>query len=258
VIKKDMWLLTTKSEGDSEREDSELPERNRCGLRGSRTGVPCTIDDSPRTDRVTDVVGAVGERSGTGGDDLDERVGVLNLVGVLLSMGVDALHTLTIGSTLNTVLSGVDVVVDTIESTNSDLGRQTDEGTLDVVNFVELTSAHGIVVEETHCPTERTFLGAEPSVELVFGHLLELLVVVLVGLNLGVFEVVDTVGVRSLVDLGFLEILSALEVAIGCVLRIERAGRRWVFLELVLLVLLNNRVVRNNGLLDTGRCNAAP
>lgn len=239
-------------------EDSELPKRDGSGFRGSRTSVPCAVDDSPRTDRVTDVVGAMSKRCGTGGDDLDERVGVLDLVGVLLGMSVDSLHALTFRSTLNTVLSSMNVVVDTVKSTDCDLGRQTGESTLDVVEFVELTSAHGVVVEKTHGPAERTFLSAELGVELVFGHLLEFSVGVLAGLNLSVLDVVDTVRVGGLVDLGLLEVLGTLEVAVGCVLRVERAGRRWVFLEIVLLLLLNNRVVGNNGLLDTSRCRAAP
>lgn len=257
----DVVPIKAESEGDGERKNSELPDRYRCGLLCRRAGMPRAVNDSPGTDRVTHIVGAVGERGGTRGKDLDERVGVLDLVWVLLGVRVDALHALTIRCTLNTVLGGMNVVVETIESTDGDLGGKTTGRALEVVEFVEFTSAHGVVVEVAHCPSKRPLLGAELGVEFVFGHLLELLVGVLLFLDFGALEVVDSVRVGGFLNLGLLEAVGRLELLGVVVASFSIVGARWggVFLKVkVRAVFLDDLVVGNNSLLNTIWCRAAP
>lgn len=127
--------------------------------------LPCVVDDSPGTDRVTNIVGTVSERGSASGDDLDERVGELDLVGVLLGGGVHTLHTGTLGSTVDTRLSGVDVVVKTVEQSDNDDGRDALDDDGHVLPLVDLTSAHGVVVKSAHGPSQRTTALPELSVE---------------------------------------------------------------------------------------------
>lgn len=119
----DVVSVSAETDGNADSQDGELPHRNGgLGCSGG-TGGPGGVDGGPGADGVADVVGAVGEGGGAGGDDLDEGVGVLDLVGVLFGVGVHTLHTFTLGSTLDTTLGGVNVVVEAVEKTDSEDSR---------------------------------------------------------------------------------------------------------------------------------------
>jgi hypothetical protein len=164
----------TKRQGSGQ--NSELPDGNGSLRLGGATGAPSTVDDGPGTDSVTDIVGTVGERSGTGSENLDEGVCVLDLVGVFLSMAVDTLHTGTFGGSVDTSLSSVNIVVDTVETTDNDHGRDTLKSDDDVLLLVNLTSADLVLVEVSHGPGKRTLLGTELGVEAFLALFNELLV----------------------------------------------------------------------------------
>lgn len=182
----------------------------------------------------------MGERGSAGSDDLDERVGVLDLVGVLLGGAVNTLHALTLGSTSNTSLGSVDVVVETVESTDSDHGGNALEHNLHVVELVNLAGAHRVVAEEAHGPAERTTLLEELCVQLGLAFSLELLIGRSLT-NLGG-------GQRLLVgNGGLLALLERLVARVGGLGRLVVAGKL-----IVLLVLLDDGVVGNLGLLSVG------
>lgn len=76
----DVVSVCDETEREGSRQDSELPKGNSgLGLR-SVTGGPGRVDDSPRTDGVTNVIGAVSEGGSAGSENLDKGVGVLNFV----------------------------------------------------------------------------------------------------------------------------------------------------------------------------------
>lgn len=161
----DVVTIGNETERQGGRENSKLPNWHwRFGC-GGRARIPCSVDDSPGADSVTNIVGTVSEGGSAGGENLDERVGVLDLVGVLGSMAINTLHTLALRSTVNTSLGGVDIVVDTVESTDNDHGRDALEGDDHVVLLVDLTALNLVLVEVAHCPAERTALVTELSVE---------------------------------------------------------------------------------------------
>jgi len=58
----DVVTIGDKAKGDGGREDSELPDWNR--LLGGRcvTSLPCGVDDSPWTNRVTNIIGTVSKK----------------------------------------------------------------------------------------------------------------------------------------------------------------------------------------------------
>lgn len=147
--------------------------------------MPGRINDGPRSDRVSNVVGTVSKGGSAGSDDLDKRVRVLDLIGVLGSGPVHALHTLAIGGSFDASLSGVDIVVDTVESTNNNHGRNTLRKDLHVVKLVDLARSHGVFVESAHRPTERTPRLSHPRVQSFLAHCDELLVGVLLVLRNG-------------------------------------------------------------------------
>jgi len=207
--------------------NSQLPDRNRClGLSGV-TGGPGRVDDSPGTDGVTDIVGTVSERSSAGGENLDERVGVLNLVGVLLSVAVDALHTSALGGSVNTSLGSVDVVVDTVQGTDHNHSRDALEGDQHVLLLVNFTRADFVLVEVAHGPGEETSLRTELGMETL--------------LALG-----DEIFVAKLGVLGNDNaLLSILRSSNDTVVRVtKRAG-------LDVVILLNDSVVADVGTFDT-------
>jgi hypothetical protein len=107
----------------------------------------------------------VSERSSAGSENLDERVGVLDLVGVLLSMAVDTLHADTLGSSVDTSLGGVNVVVDTVKAADDDHGGNALECDDHVLFLVDLTRLDLVLVEVAHGPAEGTLLGAELGME---------------------------------------------------------------------------------------------
>jgi hypothetical protein len=213
----------TKRQGGGE--DSQLPDGDGSLGLGGVTGVPGRIDDGPGTNSVTNVVGTVGERGSAGSEDLDEGVGVLNLVGILGGVGVDALHAATLRRAVDTSLSGVNVVIDTVESTDNDHGGDTLESDDHVPLLVNLTSLDLVLVKVAHGPTERTALLPEPSVEAILTLLHEFLVAELAVLVL-------------LVDNGGLLVVGRGDV-------IRRAVRLLELGLVGLVVVLDNSVVRN-------------
>jgi hypothetical protein len=114
----------------------------------------------------------VSERGSASSENLDEGVGVFDFVRVLSGVAVDSFHSVTFGGTGNTRLSGVDIVVKTVESTDSDHGRDSLGENSHVVSLVNSTGAHGVGVKSSHSPSERTLLLPELAVELfsVSGH----------------------------------------------------------------------------------------
>lgn len=183
-------------------EHSQLPKRDGSLGCSSVTGVPGRVDDSPGTDSVTDIVGTVGEGSSAGGDDLDERVGVLNFVGVLLSVAVDALHALAFGCSVDTGLSSVDVVVDTVKAANDNHGGNALESDDHVLLLVDLAIHDLVLVEVAHGPSEGTSLVPKLGVEAVLTLSDELLVAELAVLSddstlLGVGGVDAVLGVAA-------------------------------------------------------------
>lgn len=181
----DVVSVGDETDAEDDGDDGELPGVDG-GLGGlSAAGGPGLVDDGPRTDSVTDVVGTVGERGSAGSEDLDERVGVLDLVGVLGGVGVDTSHAVTLGGSLKTRLSGVDVVVSTVESTSNNLGGETLGGDLHVVELVDTARTHWGVAESAHGPTHGAGAKAELSVETGVGFGTELLVGLLGSVNHG-------------------------------------------------------------------------
>lgn len=165
----DVVSVSAKTDGNANGQDSKLPDGHG-GLGGSGgTGGPSRVDGSPGADGVTDIVGTVSEGSSASSDNLDERVCVLDLVGVLLGVGIDTLHALTLGSTLVTTLGSVDIVVETVKKTDSDDGRDALGHALHVAEFVDLTGAHGVVAEKAHSPTNRSTAFKELGVVTVVG-----------------------------------------------------------------------------------------
>lgn len=125
----------------------------------------CAKHTSPWTDRVTDIVGAVCKRGGTGSKNLDKGVGVFSLVGVLGGMSVDTSHTKSVRGAADSGLSGVNIVVDTVKKTSSDHGRKTLSGDLGVGPFVDLTRTHWVVAESAHSPAHWSSSLAEFGIE---------------------------------------------------------------------------------------------
>lgn len=103
----DVVTVGDETDTNGQSNHSDLPERHRLARLGGGTSAPGSVHTGPDTDSVADIVGTVGERGGTGSDNLDEGVQVFGLVGVLLGVVVDAGHTLAFGSALNTDLSVV-------------------------------------------------------------------------------------------------------------------------------------------------------
>lgn len=161
----DVVTVGDEADRDGGGEDSKLPHGDRGVLLGRLPIHPGVVDDSPGTNRVTDVVGAVRKGSSAGSEDLDEGVDVFDLVGILGSIGVDALHAGTLGRTVDAGLSSVDVVVQTVHETDDDHSGKTDEQGLDVLALVDLTGAYGVVVQSAHGPTNRSALLPELCME---------------------------------------------------------------------------------------------
>jgi hypothetical protein len=118
----DVIPVSNETERDHQRENGELPDGHGGFGSGGVAGRPAGVDDGPGTDGVADVVSAVGERGGASGEDLDERVGVFDFVGVLLGVGVDAGHAGALGSAGGAALGGMDVVVQAVQGAADDVG----------------------------------------------------------------------------------------------------------------------------------------
>ena len=207
----DVEAVGDETDGKGTGEDSQLPDGDGGGLVDGKTGGPGLVDGSPGTSRVTDIVGTVGERGSAGSDNLDKGVGVLDLVGVSLSVGVDASHASTFGGTGNTNLGCVDIVEETVHEGAGDESRETDSENLEVLSLINLTRSHGVVVESAHGPTERRSALAELGVEAGISLSDELLLGQLPGLVLdkALLVVLDITSVGDLVPVG------GLVVAVG-------------------------------------------
>lgn len=163
----DVVTVSDETETDSQGNDSDLPQGHISLSAHSLASRPSRVHGSPDTDSVSDIVSTVRERCGTGGDDLNERVEVLNLVGVLRSMCVDTFHAATFRGSEDTDLSTVDVVRHTVQSSDNDLGRKTDKSCLHVVKLVDGTCTELVVVQSAHGPAQRCLLLSQLSVVLL-------------------------------------------------------------------------------------------
>lgn len=159
------------------------------------TGSPGSVHTSPDTDSVSNIVGSVSERSSASSDDLDERVEIFDFVLVFLGVEVDLVHTATFWSTEDTDLSAMDIIVESVEEGNDNIGWETDAESAEVVKFIDGTGTHWVVVDKTHSPSEGTLVSAELSVVLQFGALEEELVLSLwVLTGNGVFHFGESAG----------------------------------------------------------------
>ena len=201
----DVVAVGDEADADDGGGSTQLPERD-FGLGGTgASGGPSSVHASPDTDGVADIVGTVGERSSAGSDDLDVRVEMLNLVGVLGGVAVDALHAAAFGGVVDADLGSVDVIVGTVEEGNNDLGGDALEEGDKVVDLVEGASAELVTVEGTHGPAKRAASLAEVGVVALLGVLQELLVLSVGVLPLGgtlLLVVRGIGGDRGNVDLG--------------------------------------------------------
>lgn len=162
----DIEAVSHKTDGQSERQNSELPDwHSGFRLRGIAS-LPSSIDDSPGASSVTNIIGTVSEGRSACGDDLYERVCVLNLVGILLRVRVSALHTASLWRALDTSLGSMNVVVDAIEKADDDhCGQSFEEEDAHILELVNLTLTDRVVVESAHCPPERTLLLPQAGME---------------------------------------------------------------------------------------------
>lgn len=80
-------------------------------------------------------------------------------------MAIHTFHALALRSAVDTSLSRVDVVVDTVEATDNEHGRDALQGYEHVLLLVDFTGADLVLVEVTHGPAERTLLHAELGME---------------------------------------------------------------------------------------------
>lgn len=127
----------------------------------------------------------------------------------------------------------MDVIVKTVEETDADHGGDAEEESLHVVEFVDLTLAHGVVTESAHTPAKRTLELIETGVELLAGGNNGLPVRGLGSLSADqVLLVVDVV----VGGLGVLELLLAAELGGGTLL-----------LHHVGVLMLDNGVVADGG-----------
>lgn len=194
----DIVTIGDEAERNNQREDGKLPDGDRSLRLSGAASAPSTVDNSPGTDRVTDIVSTVCKGSSASSENLDERVCVLDLVGILLRRVVHTLHTFALGGSVDTGLGGVDVVVETVESTADDhSGNTLDKEDLNIRELVDLTGADGVLVECAHSPAERSPLPPQPRVELLLCGCHQLLVVVLLGFDIGEALLVDGMGLVS-------------------------------------------------------------
>lgn len=91
-------------------------------LRGERTIMPDLENSSIGSDGVGNIIGSVGERSSSGGHDLEEAVHVLGFVVVVGSMGVELLD--VTGEDILAVLHVDDILIDTAEESVLDIPEE--------------------------------------------------------------------------------------------------------------------------------------
>ena len=121
----DIIPISQQTNRNSSRQNSKLPQRNRRLGLGRITSRPSRVNDSPRTNRVTNIIGAMGKRSSASGENLNKRVGMLDLVGILLGVGIHAGHALAVRGASDAGLRGVDVVVHAVEGAADNHGGDT-------------------------------------------------------------------------------------------------------------------------------------
>lgn len=190
----------------------------------------------------------MGEGGGTGGQNLNERVGVLDLVGVLLGVGVDPFHPRSFGGSGDSSLGGVNVVVHTVQRSANDHGGNTFEDDPDVVEFVNGTGTHGVLVQSPHGPSDRSLLGAKLGMQSFLTGSHELVVSRLGSFATGVSGRVGSGrGVQGVLDLAFLAVLTGL---VGGRYLVDDGQLRHSLLVLILVVLDDGIV--GNGRLGTG------
>ena len=165
----DVVSVCDETDTDRQSNDSNLPKRDRSPRSDCCASRPSRVHSSPHTDGVTNIVGSVCERCGTGCDDLDERVEVFDLVLVLGSMCVNTVHTATFWSSEDTELSLVDVVVETVHTSNDNHCRKTVGKGLQVVQFVDRSCTWWVVVEPAHGPSKRSLVLSQLGVVLGTG-----------------------------------------------------------------------------------------
>ena len=129
--------VCNETETDGESHNSDLPEGNFFLGSDSLSSSPCTVHTSPDTDSVSDIIGSVSERSSASCDNLHERVEVFNFIWVFLGLVVDFVHAATFRCTEDSDLCAVNIVVETIEEGDDDVGWETDAEGSEVVNFVD-------------------------------------------------------------------------------------------------------------------------
>ena len=165
----DVVTVSDKSETDGQGDDGDLPQRNIGLGADSLASGPSGVHSSPDTDGVTDIVSTVGEGCGTGSDDLNEGVEVLDLVRVLRCMCVHTFHAATFRSSKHTDLRAVNIVRHAVQSSDNDLCREADESSLHVVKLVDGSSSELVVVKSAHGPAQRCLLLSQLSVVLLAG-----------------------------------------------------------------------------------------
>jgi hypothetical protein len=192
----DVVSVGDESETDGQRHDGNLPKWDLLLRSDSLAGVPGTVHTSPDTDGVTDIVGTVSERSSASSDDLDEGVEILDLVGVLGSMSINAVHTTALRSTENANLSLVDIVVHTVETGDDNIGGEAVAEGSKIVALIDGTGAHGVPVDEAHSPAKGALLLSQLGVMLLASLLEEVFV-----LGIGILVVETTLDASGSADL---------------------------------------------------------
>lgn len=172
----DIVAIRDKAQRKSCREHSKLPERNGCFGPRSFTSVPSTVDDGPGSNSITNIISTVCKGCGASSDNLNERVCVLNFVRVFLGMAVDTLHAFSFGGTMNSSLGSVNVVVDTIKSTDHDHSGNSFDGNDHVLSLVYFATFNLVVVKVAHSPSKKATFSPDFGVEAVLALLDKLFV----------------------------------------------------------------------------------
>lgn len=122
----DVVSVGSQSEDDHGSSESEDPDGSlSLGGQGS-SGFPNGVDGRVRTDSVGDIVSSVSEGSSAGGENLEEGVEVLGLVGVLLSGRVHSLESRDLGLGSSFGLEGVNVDRGSVSQSSQDLVSKDD------------------------------------------------------------------------------------------------------------------------------------
>lgn len=142
----DVVTIRDEAETDGESNDSNLPQWHRGFRSDSLTSRPGRVHGSPDTNSVTDIVGSVSKGCGAGGDDLNKRVEILDLVLVLGCVFVHTFHAATFWSAQDTELRLVNIVVHTVESGDDNHCREALHEGFHVVYLVDGTCTWWVAV----------------------------------------------------------------------------------------------------------------